>query len=125
MANKLKGELAVRAAGKEYVFRPTFDSICSVEEELGKPIMGIVESHDDAQLSTKSLALFLAAFEKSGVAPETLGGDIILEGGMNLLRSTAYQVMMLCIVGGKDTTKKAKAPAEPGKSTGASMEKSP
>jgi hypothetical protein len=51
MANQERGELGVDVGGKRYTLRPTFDSICELEELLGKPIDVIKDSLIDGRRS--------------------------------------------------------------------------
>lgn len=51
MANQERGELGVTVGGKRYTLRPTFDSICELEELLGKSIDGVLVGLNEGRRS--------------------------------------------------------------------------
>jgi hypothetical protein len=51
MANAERGEVNVEVEGKPYTLRPTFDSLCELEELVGRPIDQIMSEMQQGRLS--------------------------------------------------------------------------
>jgi hypothetical protein len=51
MANKEKGEVGVVVGGKPYTLRPTFDSLCELEDLVGKPLHELIDGIQQGRLS--------------------------------------------------------------------------
>jgi len=96
-ANTLRGEAALRIAGRERVLRPTFAALVAAEDELG-PLFALVERAGAGQLRLAELAaLFwhcLAA--RDGVTREQVGEAVLaagLAGCAPALRSLLGQIL--------------------------------
>lgn len=51
MANPERGDVGVTVGGKAYTLRPTFDSLCELEELAGKPLHALMEGVEQGRLS--------------------------------------------------------------------------
>jgi hypothetical protein len=51
MANQEKGEVGVTVGGKSYTLRPTFDSLCELEDLVGKPLHELIDGIQQGRLS--------------------------------------------------------------------------
>ena len=89
MANKNRGEVAIKLAKNEYILRPSFQAICSIETELGKSIIAIIANltKNNLTLSDSSIIIFygMQAYEKQQLTKEEIGNLIFNEGIINIL----------------------------------------
>jgi hypothetical protein len=114
MANKLRGEVTVKAGGDSVTLRPTFDAILQVEDALDKDILSIARGMDDGSLRTKDLlAVCLECAEDKDKAKAVLS-----KAGWPKVRLTAADLLRNMLSGGDDE-KKAE-PSAPTESTGPS-----
>ena len=84
MANSLKGEVELEAAGKSYVLRFSVDAICSLEERLGKGFPVIANEMQDPLTVTLSMVRHLLHAALHEAQPEmTLiqAGELITQAG--------------------------------------------
>jgi hypothetical protein len=51
MANPERGEVGITVGGKAYTLRPTFDSLCELEDLVGKPLHELMEGIQQGRLS--------------------------------------------------------------------------
>ena len=53
MSNKYRGEVTIQLAGQDFVMRPTFHALCSIETELNKSLLLLI-----SEISIKGLRFF-------------------------------------------------------------------
>jgi len=83
MANPVRGEASLRAAGCELRLRPSFAALVAAEEELG-PLFALVERAADGGLTLKetaSLFWHCIADRPEGLTREGLG-EAMAAGGL-------------------------------------------
>lgn len=89
MANDKRGEIEIELDGKEYLLRPTFNSMCVVEKKLGRSIMDI--AIDVSRISHVEAATIIREFifVKEGEEMPSLnsiGAGIMKEGMIEIVR---------------------------------------
>ena len=81
-ANTLRGEAALRIAGRERVLRPTFAALVAAEDELG-PLFALVERAGAGQLRLAEVAaLFWHCLTERGELTREQVGEAVLEVGL-------------------------------------------
>ena len=80
-ANALRGEAALRVAGRERVLRPTFAALVAAEDELG-PLFALVERAGTGQLRLAELAALFwhCLAEREDLAREQVGEAVLAVG---------------------------------------------
>jgi hypothetical protein len=80
-ANPVRGEAALRVAGRDCVLRPTFAALVAAEEELG-PLFALVERAGAGQLRLAELAALFwhCLAEREGLAREQVGEAVMATG---------------------------------------------
>lgn len=87
MANSKRGEVSFHLGEgedrKDYIFRFSLNTLCSLEESLNKPFMEIAEGWQNGKLSIVELRETVRAAIKGGVSmtPEEIG-DLIEDYGI-------------------------------------------
>ena len=90
MANAQRGEASITVGGKEYTLRPTFDSLCELENLINRPFADILNSVTEGRLSgLRSVAWCLlhdrhgdeiiSLKDASSWIEEAGGADVVLE----------------------------------------------
>ncbi len=95
--NALRGEAAIRVAGRERVLRPTFAALVAAEEELG-PLFALVERAGNGQLRLTELATLFwhCLAEREVIARDEVGEAVLatgLAGCAPALRSLLGQIL--------------------------------
>ena len=81
-ANPLRGEAALRVAGRERVLRPTFAALVAAEEELGS-LFALVERAGSGQLRLAELAaLFWHCLADQGALTREQVGEAVAANGL-------------------------------------------
>src|SRR5688500_7168582 len=66
MANPERGEVAVDVGGVMYTLRPTFDSLCELEELVGKPLQELMSSILQGRLAGLRAVVWCILQDKHG-----------------------------------------------------------
>jgi hypothetical protein len=89
MTNKNRGEVLIKLAKNEWILRPTFQAICSIETELEKSIIDVIANltKNNLTLSDSSVIIFygMQAYEKHNFTKEEIGKLIFNAGIINIL----------------------------------------
>jgi hypothetical protein len=92
MANKNRGEVSVKLAGKTYILRPSFQAICSIESEVGKSILDILINLPKEKITLSEMESIIkhgiTAYGKNAQIDQSDIGELIYgEGIINILPS--------------------------------------
>jgi hypothetical protein len=101
MANKLKGDVTIKAGDKEYILRLDFNALCTLEEKTGKGFVAISEQLSKAE--TMSMVMVRACLwaglqkhhptmtvEEAGDLVVALGGLAGAVGAINSSMTAAF-----------------------------------
>jgi len=83
-ANRLRGEVAIRLGGRDYVLRPTFQALCEIETRTGQGIVALARRTAAGDVGvTETAAIVTAGLRAAGepAAFDTVG-RLILETGL-------------------------------------------
>lgn len=100
-ANPLRGEVALRACGREFVLRPSFAALVAAEAEVG-PLFGLIERAGEGKLALGELAAVLwhcLANPAEGMSREAFGEALLAEGMAAVL--PAFRQLAVSILGGR------------------------
>lgn len=61
MANKQRGEEALKLLGKEYILRPTFEALCEIEDKLDISIPNLIGRFEAGNIRIRDLAVIIWA----------------------------------------------------------------
>ena len=92
MTNKLRGEVKIKVAGKQYVMRPTIAALIEIEEELGVTALDVLEWAADNLLSIKDMLRVARAGLAAGghnFTHEQLTANLLPAEVKNLYAATA------------------------------------
>lgn len=100
-ANPLRGEVMLRAGGREFVLRPSFAALVAAEAEVG-PLFGVIERAGEGQLALHDLAAVLwhcLDGPPEDMSREAFGEALLAEGIAALM--PAFRQLAVNILGGR------------------------
>ena len=83
MANKARGEVALRLGGETFVLRPTFEAVCEIEDAVGASLYEVGRRLEQAEITARDLVGFAhACVTRAGypIDRERLGAMIVENG---------------------------------------------
>ncbi|WP_298470319.1 gene transfer agent family protein [uncultured Erythrobacter sp.] len=81
-ANPLRGELAFRVGGQDFVLRPSFEALVAAEQELGS-LFALVERASEGSLTLFEItALLWHCMASTARPPRDEVGEAVLTGGL-------------------------------------------
>lgn len=103
-ANPLRGDVALRLGGQDFVLRPSFAALVAAEGEVG-PLFGLIERAGEGQLALRELAAVM--WHCLDGAPEGLTrdgfGEALMAEGLAAVMP-AFRQLAVAILGGRDRT---------------------
>lgn len=83
-ANRLRGEVAIRLGGRDYVLRPTFQALCEIETRTGRGIVALARRTAAGDVGVAETAAIVTAGLRAAGEPATFDtvGRLILEAGL-------------------------------------------
>ena len=100
-ANPLRGEVALRVGGRDFVLRPSFAALVAAEAEVG-PLFGLIERAGEGRLALGELAAVLWHCLRE--PPERMTreafGEALLATGMAAVLP-AFRQLAVSILGGR------------------------
>lgn len=103
-ANPLRGEVALRLAGRELVLRPSFAALVAAEAEVG-PLFGLIERAGEGRLTLHELAAVLwhcLDGVREDMTREAFGEALLVEGMAAVM--PAFRQLAVNILGGRRET---------------------
>ena len=101
IANPLRGEVLLRAGGRDFVLRPTFTALVAAESEAGS-LFGLIERAGEGKLQLSELALVLWHCLRDvpeGMSREAFGEALVEEGLAAVM--PAFRQLAVSILGGR------------------------
>lgn len=90
MANKLRGEVTLKLDGKNYTLRPTFGTLCELEDAYEAPILRIMEDMRGGKIRLSGLAKVIFSgvhgFDhETEITVEQIGELIVKDGLLKVM----------------------------------------
>lgn len=82
--NRVRGEVAIRLAGRDYTLRPTFRALCEIETRTGQGLVALARRTAAGDIGfTETAAIVTAGLKAAGEPAEfDQAGRLILETGL-------------------------------------------
>ena len=112
MANKARGEVALKLGEETYVLKPTFGAVCEIEDAIGTNLFDLGRKLETADITARELVKFAhGSIAQSGYKVEEaeLAERIIAQGSLEVI-ATLVKFCQSYAFGGQEEKKAGAAP---------------
>lgn len=88
MSNKKRGEISIKLHNKEFILRPSFQALSSIESSLGKSLVTIISNLGTESLTISEMAtiIYHSIKEETALAnSDEIGNLIVTTGTIKIL----------------------------------------